>query len=260
MASIRAEVESVKQMIIEGQRQSQNQMEACHAAIEKITAQIDSDAASEAAGASSFKAKVSAVSAQAADVAAKAEELQGMCSDAAIEAELKAVNALRKEQARIKAEHLDAEAKAESAYQRAKARVEADIALERSLSAARLQEAELSRARTELRIKREARERAELLYSTDLNRAITRLRERELSIDRARSLLSSTYERQRLYDSVRRMRLARTSLADELTSFDYRSRRLSTLYDYPTLYPSVATRYYDYAHPYRYSSLYPYYY
>jgi len=183
--------------------------------------------------------------------------LDGLTSDLAVERELAAANALREERAAIKVAALAAEKEAESAYARAKARIEADLAFEKSLAAARAKEAELERIRTDLRIKRQARERAELLYSTDLSRAVRRLRERELLLDRARLDLTSSYERQRLYDSVRRLRLARISLSDQIVDYDYRGRRLAGLYDYPTLFDGVATRYYDVLSPYR--STYPYY-
>ena len=113
---------------------------------------------------------------------------------------------------------------------RAKARIDADIALERSIAAARRESDELEQARTELRLKREARERAELLYSSDIAATARRLRDREALLDRARGDLSSSYERQRLYDSIRRLRTARTSLTDQLIDFDTRSRRLASLY------------------------------
>jgi hypothetical protein len=177
-------------------------------------------------------------------------------SEVAVERELAAAAALREDRAAIKASALAAEAQAESAYQRAKARIDADLAFEKSLDAARAKEAELERIRTDLRIKRQARERAELLYSTDLSRAVRRLRERETLLDAARLDLSSSYERQRMYDSVRRLRLARISLSDQLVDFDYRGRRLASLYDYPTLYDGVSTRYYDALYPYR--GAYPY--
>jgi hypothetical protein len=134
----------------------------------------------------------------------------------------------------------------------AKAKISADVAYERATAEARLRGAEVERLRVEAQIKREARERAELVYSTDLSRAVSRLRAREAALDTARLSLTSAYDRQRMYDATRRLRLARVSLSDQLVDYDYRGRRLAALYDYPVLYDGLASRYYDTLAPYRY--------
>lgn len=246
--SIASEVATAK-ALIEGQR---NELDAT---LTRLQAAADAESGGGgAASADGLKERIGNIQTKLDGVA---DQVDDVSSDLAVERELAAAKALREERSAIKAAALAAEKEAENAYARAKARIEADLAFEKSLAAATAKEAELERIRTDLRIKRQARERAELLYSTDLSRAVRRLRERELVLDRARLDLTSTYERQRLYDSVRRLRLARISLSDQIVDYDYRGRRLATLYDYPTLYDGIATRYYDVLSPYRAS--YPYY-
>lgn len=124
--------------------------------------------------------------------------------------------------------------------------------MDKSLRDSRRTEEKLAAQARELALRREARVRADLLYSSDLARTIARLEDRELALDRARSSLTSAYEKRRLHDAVRRIRLTRLSLADDLTDYDHRGRRLAALLDYPTLLDGVSTRYYDTLAPYYY--------
>jgi len=253
--SIASEVATAK-ALIEGQRAELD------ATLSRLQAAADSAGPADGGGGGGGGSAAAGLTTKLGDIQSQLDgvtaSVSDMHSDLAVERELSAAKALRDERAAIKVAAASAEQEAENAYARAKARIEADLAFEKSLTVARAKEAELERIRTDLRIKRQARERAELLYSTDLSRAVRRLRERELCLDRARLDLTSTYERQRLYDSVRRLRLARISLSDQIVDYDYRGRRLAGLYDYPALYDGVATRYYDVLSPYT-AAAYPYY-
>lgn len=63
--------------------------------------------------------------------------------------------------------------------------------------------------------------------------------------------MTSSNERRRLHDAVRRIRVGRLALSEQIVDYDYRGRRLAQALDLPTLHDGLSTRYY--------SSLYPYY-
>ena len=84
--------------------------------------------------------------------------------------------------------------------------------------------------------RRRARETAEIVYSSDLATTLRRLRELELELDGSRAAASSAYERRRLHDALRRIRTSRLSLSEQMLDYDYRSRRLGSLLDSPTMY------------------------
>eukprot|EP00041_Stephanoeca_diplocostata_P007534 m.107422 g.107422 ORF g.107422 m.107422 type:complete len:260 (-) comp16922_c0_seq1:245-1024(-) len=174
-----------------------------------------------------------------------------LCSEIAIDKELSAANKLREDKAEMKRKLLEEEMAAENNYLNAKAKVEAEIALDRSMRQRRREEEELETLRAELEVRRKARENAEIIYSSDLANTIRRLRERELDLESVRANLTTSYERRRLHDAIRRIRLGRLSLAEQVYDYDYRGRRLARALDTPPLYTGLATRYY--------SDLYPYY-
>ena len=122
------------------------------------------------------------------------------------------------------------------------------------------QEDRLAKLKAELEIRRKARENAELVYNTDLSATIRRLRELELDLETSRASVSSAYERRKLHDALRRIRVSRLALGEQLLDYDYANRRLGSVLDVPSLYTGVATRAYD-LYPYtRYTrSYYPYY-
>lgn len=123
-----------------------------------------------------------------------------------------------------------------------------------------LQEEKLERLKAEVEARRKARESAELTYHTDLSATVRRLRELELDLEQTRTSVSTAYERRRLHDSLRRIRLSRLSLGEQLLDYDYCGRRLGSVLDAPSLYTGVASRAYDLYPYYRYTrSYYPYY-
>lgn len=177
--------------------------------------------------------------------------IDDICNEMAIDAELSAATELRAERATIKQRALDEEAAAEAKYTSAKAKVEAELALDRSVRAQRREADELRTLRLEMDLRREARERAELLYTSDLSSTLRRLRSREADLERLRVSVTSANERRRLHDAVRRIRVGRLALSEQIVDYDYRGRRLARALDLPQLYDGLSTRYY--------SSLYPYY-
>lgn len=181
-----------------------------------------------------------------------------LCSEIEIDKELAAANKLRDEKAHLKKKLIEEEVAAEDKYMSAKAKIEAEIALDRSIRQRRQEQNELEALRAELDVRRKARENAEVVYSSDLANTVRRLREREIELERVRAKLSSSYERRRLHDAIRRIRLGRLSLSEQVLDYDYRSRRLARLLDAPPLYTGLATRYYSDLYPY-YGHRYPYY-
>lgn len=189
--------------------------------------------------------------------------IDGICSEVAIDAELEAAAKLRDERAEIKKKAMADEAAAEARFNSAKFKIDAELDLDRSVRRQQREAEELASLRRDMDLRREARERAELLYSSDLASTLRRLRTRESDLERLRREVGSSYEKRRLHDAIRRIRVGRLALSEQISDYDYRGRRLASLLDLPPLYDGLATRYYSSLYPYyRYypGTGYPYYY
>mmetsp|Transcript_8447 Transcript_8447/g.21596 ORF Transcript_8447/g.21596 Transcript_8447/m.21596 type:complete len:269 (-) Transcript_8447:154-960(-) len=184
-----------------------------------------------------------------------------LCSSISVERELAAAKALREEKAAIRKKMLDEEEAAEKKYNEAIALAKAETeAVEESLRARKIEEAKLDQLRIDLEVRRKARASAELSYSSDLAATIRRLRDLEGELEGTRTSVASAYDRRRLHDALRRIRLSRLSLNEQILDYDYHGRRLATVYDAPSLYTGLASRAYDLYPYYRYTrSYYPYY-
>jgi len=205
--------------------------------VDKVTEDLNGDEPSAV-----MKSKIASFQSKANDLNRTVDEL---CSEVNIERELDAANELREQRAEIKKRALEEETVAQEKYNSAKSKIEADMAMDRSARLKRLEEQELKNLRLDMDLRREARERADVLYSTDLSSTLRRLRERELDLERLHQSVSNSYERRRLYDAMRRIRVGRLSLSEQILDYDYRSARLARVLDAPPLYDGLATRYYS---------------
>lgn len=191
------------------------------------------------------------------------KSIDDICDEMAIEAELSAAAQLREERAEIKKKALDDEAAAEERFNSARRKIETEIELDRSIRQKQREADELEALRLEMDARRAARERSEILYSSDLASTLRRLRTREADLERLRREVSSAYEKRRLHDAIRRIRVGRLALSEQVVDYDYRGRRLASVLDLPPLYDGLSTRYYSSLYPYyRYypGTSYPYYY
>eukprot|EP00040_Diaphanoeca_grandis_P001449 m.18581 g.18581 ORF g.18581 m.18581 type:complete len:250 (+) comp12092_c0_seq1:155-904(+) len=216
-----------------------NELSESLSRLDKVAATMEE---SESDAGSLTKSKIASLQLKADDLNRTIDDI---CNEVNIERELKAANALREERASIKKTALEEETAAQEKYTSAKAAIEKDIAMDRSLRRQKLEDQELKNLRLEMDLRREARERADVLYSTDLSSTLRRLRERELDLERLHQSVSGSYERRRLYDALRRIRVGRLSLSEQILDYDYRSARLSRVLDTPALYDGLATRYYS---------------
>eukprot|EP00037_Helgoeca_nana_P032594 m.414591 g.414591 ORF g.414591 m.414591 type:complete len:275 (-) comp29377_c0_seq1:70-894(-) len=225
-----------------------SELRASIARLDAATDRIRSNPDAESPHAQEFTSKLTKFSSQVTDLDRTVDDL---CSSINVEREIAAAKALREEKAAIKKQMYEAEEAADRKYKEAisLAKLEAE-AVEQTLRSRRAEEDKLDRLREEMEVRRKAREQAERVYSTDLTATMRRLREMELELERTRTGVSTAYERRRLHDSLRRIRLSRFSLGELTMDYDYHGRRLAASLDAPSLYTGLASRAYD---------MYPYY-